>query len=459
MMRVAVAIGLAVATLEAAPAVIIEREGGMGLGSALIIARVVQVGALAAATIVGGYLVDRRGMTFVLLGGAVASYAGATASAATPHGALDWVIAAFVVTGTGVGLLLAAGFASAATVDRRERPVAIATLLLAVLAGTALGPPLAVTGPGGLVVSAVLVIGASLLAAGRLRDIDRRSLAGAAATDDRPISGRRATAGAALLAAGVLACLAGADPSRLTAATFARPLGVDLGTLDVARGAFVVAGVGATVAAVAVLLAGRSQARLVAAATAGTALAATSVSGTVAALSLAASIETLPRASAVVVVAGLAGAALGLAAGAWWLSRSGAPQRAAAVGALVLSAAALVGLVPLALGWTAVPSAALVALIAIAAAAGGAAAAAFRLVLAEVPVGQLGLAAALGAAAAWFGSVLGTMLGTGEAMRLVFGGTAGMPLAAAVTVLAAAAAAVLGGRLAGGQPAAGRPTT
>lgn len=57
------------AALEAMPAVVAEWEGGMGLGSALILGQVVQVAALALGATSAAFLLDRRlGPTVLLVG-------------------------------------------------------------------------------------------------------------------------------------------------------------------------------------------------------------------------------------------------------------------------------------------------------------------------------------------------------------------------------------------------------
>jgi hypothetical protein len=431
------------AALDAMPAVVAVREGGMGLGSALILAQVIQGAALALGAAAAAYFIDRRNGPVALLAGSLLFYAGLFAVGLQPMGALAWVLVAQGAAGAGFGIILTASFAAAAAMGASVRLFAILLLLLAPLAARGvigfmyLGGTLALTLAGGVAVGVAVVV-ARLPGIGRAHSSDHIT---AMADGLRPRSRRIAVLGGLMVAVGVLLALVGADPSRVSAALLAGPVGIGgLEGLDDLRAGMLAGGLGLVVVGAWLLVARQTAGRTFLAVPA-IALAAFAGSGMVAALSFAILTGTAvpgERTVSPVGVAAVGGSALGVVLGAAWLARGGRPRVVATTGCALLACATAVGLAivlaPSDELRTLVPLAA-VALLGV---AGGAAASALRLVLARVVVHQRGLAAAAGVVAASFGSMLGSMIGNGEGVRLV----AGQPAETSVGLLALAATAV-----------------
>src|SRR5919106_3870138 len=127
----AILVLVAQAGVDAIPGVVAIREGGMGLGSALILGQAVQVAALPLGAIGAAWIVDRGPRHAAVLPGAVLLGAGFLSVNFQTVGDLGWVLVAQAMAGAGIGAILTAAFASAAAVSISNRPLAIAVLLLA----------------------------------------------------------------------------------------------------------------------------------------------------------------------------------------------------------------------------------------------------------------------------------------------------------------------------------------
>jgi len=456
---------VAQAALDATPAVVAEREGGIGLGSALILAQAVQIAAVALGAVAAAYLIDRRLGPTALLVGALLFYAGVLAVGLQPMGALTWVLVAQGMAGAGFGIVLTASFVGAAAIEASVRPIAILLLLLAPLAArsfigvTYLGGPLALTVAGAVVV-ALSVLVARLADAG-----SAGSSARAHATSDEgraPMSSRAAVIGGLMVAVGILAALSGADPSRVSAMLLAGSIGMGrFELLDAMRAAMLVVGLVLVIGGAYVLLVRQWPDRQTLLAVPAMALAAFAGGGMLAVLSFAALTgAAVPgeRTISAVSVAATSASALGLALGAVLLARGSRPRVIATAGGLVLACATVVGLLALRGPIEQLTVLAPLAAIALVGLAGGITASALRLVLADAAAPQRGLAAAAGVIAASFGSMLGLMIGNGEGVRLV-GERGAIPLGLLTLVVAAVAAAGVAGFVAPSRPPANRPIT
>lgn len=442
------------AALEAMPAVIAMREGGMGLGSALILGQAAQVAAVAVGAAAAAYLVDRRSAPAALLPGALLFGAGLISVGLQPLGELIWVLLAQILAGTGFGIILTASFAAAATMAGGVRPLAIALLLLAPLAARSVIGVLFTGGPVVLTVAAGIVLATSWMVV-RLPHAFavEWSTGGLAASEPGRValSGRGAALGGLLTGFGVLATIVGADASRVSAAQFAAPFGLaQLEVLDALRAGMLLTGLFLLLGGAALLLRGQHLHQRTLAALLALLLAALAGSGIGAALRFAAptgGIVPGERAISVVGAAVLTGAALGILLGGLWVVRSGRPQVVATAGSAVLACATVLGVAALAVpipGLGAlVPLAALLAVIGL---GGGIAVSVLRLLLADAPSHQLSLAAAAGVVAASFGSALGTTIGNSEGVGFVTGETGAISPGLLLLAAAAAAAAIFAWR-------------
>jgi len=424
--------------LDAAPTIVAEREGGMGLGSALIIGSVAQVAALALGATAAAYAVERRCAGVALIAGAVLLYAGLMAVGTAPMGALTWLTAAFAIAGLGYGAILTVAFATAAAVASRSRGVAIGLLLVAVLvarlvAGTVwvLGPIVLVVVGGAVVVFSVLSVRSSSAV------VVEQGSHGA-------LPAGRAMSAGVLLGLGTLLAVAGADPSRVAAALLAGILGVGgFETLDTARTVMLSLGLSLLVIGMTVLIGRTGVDRGVRWSTPALALATIAALGTSSAMSLVSLYGRSPEDALAASAAGVGGGALGLAAAAWSSVRGVDRRAPGMVGGGVIFSVSVVALVVLAGGRPADGDILPVVLIAGSAIGLGLVAVVLRLVLAEAPNQQRGLAAAAGVVAASVGSVIGSTLGVGQGVRLVSGEASGFAPGAAAVVIAAAASVVL----------------
>jgi hypothetical protein len=437
--------------LDASPLVVAAQEGGMGPGSVLIVAYVLQAGGVALGAAAAAFLVDRGSMATAPVAGAVVFAGGLIAAITAPMGALGWVIAGLGVAGSGFGLILTAGFSAAASVGLRGRPFAIMLLLLALLAARVGTGAVVVAGPLALIAAAAIVVAISVLLA-TFSGVARTNAIGPAAAGEAGdrLSGGAALLGGLLLAAGVVGTLAGADSSRVSAFALAGSLGVgSLDVLDFVRTGMVVGGVAMVVAGSAVLFRRlRPDTRLVWAGPV-IGLAALTAAGIGTGLTLAVTLGGTSSGRDGAVVAGLAvvgGSGSGLLLGGWWLGRGGASHVVAIGGSLILLGGSALGLIALSGTASAAADVFVAAVVLGLSGFGGAlVAVALRLVLAESAVHQRGLAAGAGVVAASFGSGLGSLIGTGAATRWLTGDPNAIPTG--VVVLAAAAVAAVAAAL------------
>ena len=414
------------AAIGSVPGIVAAREGGMGLGSALIMAQAAQVAGMAFGAVMAAHLVDRWSVHVALVGGALLYYGGLIGVGHQPAHLLGWVIVVVGLGGAGLGMVLTASLSAAGGVIGRERPLALAVLLIATLAaGLLVGNPVFVPGPTTLVIVAAIILGGAILLAWYARG-------GSVPGEATGLTMRLALALGALLAVGVLATLWGIEPSRVSAAMVAGSLSAAGSvSLDGLRLGLVLFGL-AAVAAGAILLwvrgrpSGATGMAAAAAASASTALAA---AGLLAVVGFAMPRELSPpdsRGGPLGELAALAGGAGGLVLGAWLLGRGVRPRTVASVGSLILAGLSTLLLVDA--GTLLQSSGALgpIAAIAVTTFGGGFTAVALRLLLAEAPAGERGFAAAAGVAAAGFGGMAGLMIGAGEGMTLAIGAAEGM---------------------------------
>ncbi len=424
----ALIVTLSQAALAAAPAAVAAREGGMGLGSALIAAQVVAVGGVTLGAMIVAGLTGTGLMRVGLVAGALAHYAAFIALGMQPMGALAWIVVALGLAGIASGMLLTIAFVAVARADARDRPAGVVVLLLASFAAHALAPLLAGAAGLGLTLLAGAVVAVAVLVA-------RGVTAGIA--QGRPGTGvdRAAIATGLLVSIGVITVLAAADPSRVTAILLAGSLGRQgLEGLDLLRLGMAVAG--------ALLVIGPAVAwsmghvgRPVRAAASGLGIAGVAMSGTLA-------LTSVPGPTGGGVGPALtvdAASLLGLGIAGWWLMRTREDRRIALWGTALLVAGSAIGLVSrgeLAVGS---PDPGRMLAAGIVAAGGAAAFVALRHALASARATELVGAAAAGVAAFAFGSMLGTMLGSSARA----GWTGAMSDAALPAGLAVIGAAIL----------------
>jgi hypothetical protein len=437
---------LAEAAVGSVPDIVAAREGGMGLGSALIVAQLAQVAGTAFGAVVAGYLVGRRSPSVALVSGALLFYAGLIGIGHQPAHLLGWVVAVLAVAGAGLGMILTASLAVAADTGAPDRPYAVALLLLASVAAALL-----VDNPAFLLGVPALVIVAGVVVAGSLA-ITRFAapLPAVEGGDGSALTLGSAVLGGGLIAAGVAATLWGLEPSSISAVLVGQSVGMTgIGSLGAFRAGLVIFGVIA-IAGGCVLIGMRTRpgrSTLLAAAASGSAAFA-------AAGLLAVSGFTMPVAppdrfgGPIGELTAVIFGAIGLFVGAWLLARGAGRRRAVALGGAALLVA-VAAVVLIGATWVAA-SGAVVPLIALAATAFGAAlvAAALRVVLSETPIDERGMAVAAGVAAAALGAMAGLLVGAGEGIRLAITGE-GIGLASVALGVAAVLALGLAALLPG----------
>jgi hypothetical protein len=433
------------AAIGSVPDVVAVREGGMGLGSALLMAQLAQVAGVVFGAAVAAYIVERWSAPASLVGGALLYYAGLISVGHQPSHLLGWVVVILAVAGAGLGMVLTAAFSAAATVGAAQRPAAVGLLLLASLTGALLvgnaglnsGPPVLV------IVAAVMVGGAVLIA----RAAGGRTTDAARPATGRGLSVRSALGGGGLLAIGVLATLWGIEPSAVSVTLLASTFGIGVsGPMDGLRPGLVLVGVVLGGIGLGVLAAGGRPSRETVMAVAATASVSVAVSGLIAIAGFAVPRDLSPPDSGggpLGQLAGLVGGAAGLGIGAWLLARGIAARTVAIGGAIVLAGLGILLLIGLAgmLGESGLIGPVLA--IAVTAFGGGLAGVALRLLLTEVPVGQRGLAAGGGVAAAAFGAITGLMIGAADGFSVSMGLSQGVPLGFVVVAAAALLAAAI----------------
>jgi hypothetical protein len=433
------------AVLDAGPAIVAEREGGMGLGSALIGALVTQVAGIVLGATVAGSIVDRRSTAAAMLSGAFLYYVGLMAIGIAPMGSLGTVMAGMGVAGIGFGGMLTAAYSVAAGIDSpRDRAAAVVLLLAAPIAArVAVGSAFA-AGPTAFLVGGAAIVGLALVAVRRAGATPPRVHA-PSDTGPAPRSAGPAVLSGALLAAGALLAVAGVDPSRLSASLIAGTLGMGgFETIDTARAALFAAGMVLLLAGAAALLAGAD--RTVRAAAPGLLLVGLSGSGIAAALTQAMTAGRIPDATWVLIAAATAvGGALGLATGGTLIARGGEGRVPAVIGSAALTVACALGWLTLMGQRPDTGDAMPIILVGLAGLGLGLAASALRLALTDVDPHRRGQAAGAGVVAAVIGSALGGMIGAGEGLSTLGGeadgvaiGLIGFLVAAAVAVAVAA---------------------
>lgn len=428
------------AVLDAGPAIVAEREGGMGLGSALIAASVVQIAGIVVGAILGGLLADRHSPAATLLAGALLTYVGLLATGIAPMGSLGTIVAGMGIAGIGFGFLLTAAFADAAALERpRDRAMAVVLLLaVPIAARLAVGSAFA-AGPTAFVVAGATVVGLAILA---VRLVGPASVAhDAPGVEALPSPGAlpRGMVAAAILGLGTLLSVAAADPSRLSASLLAGMVGGGgLESLDTVRIAMGAIGIALLLVGAAMLLAGAE--RVVRLAAAGLLLLGLAGSGVAASMTRALIGGRVPDGdAALLAAAGALAGVVGLAIGGTLATGRRGRGLPAVIGGATVAAASVLGCLTL-LGPRPEPgSVVAILLVAIAGLGLGIAASALRLALTDVRPTRRGLAAAVGVAAATIGSALGGMVGAGEGVALVGGAPRGFAAGLVGLMIAAAA--------------------
>ena len=440
------------AAIGSVPEIVATREGGMGLGSALIMGQAAQVAGIAFGAILAAHLVDRWSVHVALLGGAVAYYGGLIGIGHQPSHHLGWVIVVLALGGTGLGMVLTASLSAAAGMPVRERALAVAVLLIGTLVGGVLvGNAVFRLGAASLViVAAIMVGGVVVLAWYAFRGAATGPLT-RGPSDAGPVGVGLALSAGGVLALGVLATLWGIEPSRVSVAMVAGSVGAGAAaSLDGLRLGLVLVGL-AAVAGGAILLwvRGRPTAATVAAAAA-SAASALAAAGLLAVIGFAMPRELSPpdsRGGPIGELAALAGGAAGLVLGAWQLTRDVRPRTIAFAGTAILAGLSVVLLITAGSVLETAGALGPIASIAVTAFAGGLTAVALRVLLADAPLAERGFAAAAGVAAAAFGAMAGLMIGAGEGMALAIGAVEGMStgliLLVAMSLAAVGLAAVL----------------
>ena len=465
MLLYAAILAIGQAVLDAGPAIVAEREGGMGLGSALIAALVTQIAGIVLGATLAGYVVDRRSPAAAMLAGAYLYYVGLMATGIAPMGSLGTVVAGMGIGGAGFGAMLTAAFAVAATIDApRTRAAAVVLLLTAPIVARAVVGAAFGAGPVALLLGGAAVVGLAVVAVRVTGHTPRR----VAAPDDPAAAPLRSAVAATglgvVLAIGAVFAVAGADPSRLSASLIAGIFGMGgFDTINTARP--VLFGIGAALLLTgAVALLARAD-RTVRVAVPGLLLAGISGSGIAATLTQASLAGRLPDATAALMAAATTiGGLIGLALGGTLLARGLDRRRPAIIGSASLAAACALGWLTL-LGQRPEPGALVpIILVGVAALALGLVASALRLALAEVDARQLGLAAGAGVVAAVLGSALGGLIGAGEGLNTLDGeardiavGLIGFVVAAAAAVAVVAALPVRPGKRPAGEDRLSQP--
>lgn len=412
------------AALDSVPGVVAAREGGMGLGSALIAAQLTQVAGIALGAVLAAYLVERWSTHVALVVGALAVYAGLVGVGHQPMHSLVWVIAVHGVGGAGLGAVLTSSFSAAAGLDAAVRPFAVALLLLASLLARDLVAAVYLPGAATLAAAGALVVGGAAWLARRPAAMTASGgRDGATDADAARMTGRTALVGALLLSIGVVATLSGADPSGVSGTLVARFLGVTaLDALGGVRAGVAIFGVVVLASGAALLVARRGASREVAVAAAAMTAAAFAAAGTLALIRFGASSGALFASAGPVSFGGataLGGGIGGLLIGAWRLSRGTSVRLIAAAGSALLGLGTVIAVADVVGQPDGVGSGPALVAVAVSALGGGLVASALRLVLAEVPPGERGFAAAAGVVGASFGAMAGLLVGAGEGMRLM----------------------------------------
>ena len=441
------------AVLDAGPAIVAEREGGMGLGSALIAAVVAQVAGIVLGAVMAVSAVDRRSVAVALLVGAFLFYAGLMTTGIAPMGSLVTVVAGMGLAGIGFGSMLTAAFAAAAEVgEPRARVTAVVLLLAApVAARIAVGTTFA-AGPTAFIIGGVAVVGLALAATHLGGALPRRVVAG-----DPPqpaTSVGRVAFSALVLAFGAMLAVAGADPSRLSATLIAGTLGMGgFDAIDTVRAALFTLGIVLlAVGAVPQLAAGGRVVRIAAP---GLLLVGFAGSGIAAALSLALTAGRMPDGTSALIGAATAvGAGVGFVTASMLIGGRRDRRVPAVIGGATLTLACVLGWLTL-LGHRPEPGDMMpIVLVGGAGPAMWLAAAALRVALAEVRAPQRGLAAGSGVAAAVIGTTLGGMIGAAEGLSTLGSDPRGIPVGLVGFMIAGAAAVALTAALPRAEPVA-----
>lgn len=429
------------AVLDAGPAIVAEREGGMGLGSALIAAQVAQIAGIVFGAVLAVVLVDRRSAEAALLCGAFLYYAGLMATGVAPMGSLVTVVAGMGVAGVGFGGMLTAAFSAAAAVrDPRARIAAVLLLLAAPIAARiAVGWAFA-AGPAAFVVGGAAVVGVAVAAA-RRTDLAPRRIS---SSNDSPEREARSVGSVAwpavVLGVGTMLSIAGADPSRLSASLIAGSLGMGgFDSIDVARGAVFAAGMLLLLAGAAMLLTAAERAVRIAAP--GLLLVGLAGSGVAAAVTQAMTAGRMPDGSSVLIGAvGAATGGVGLVTGGMLIVRGREARLPALIGSATVTAACALGWLTLN-GQRPEPGDVMpVIVVGLAGIALGLVAVALRVALTEVPAPQRAQAAGAGVVAAVIGSALGALIGAGEGVNTLTADPRAFPIGLGGFVIAGVAA-------------------
>lgn len=446
---------IGIATIEALPGVIAAQAGGSGPGSALLLGQAVQ----AACVVVGAMLsiatqerhavAPRIDVPAVLLAMAVG------AVFLNEHADLGWIVVIGALAGIGLGWLLTAAVLRAMSSPASERPVYVGLVLLAPLLARAATGWLGGAGLTGVAAAAPVLLLVAMVETAR-----RRAEAPDAGVG-LPVP-RESALAVAIVAIGVVAVVAGADPSRVLTTMLAGPVGITFDAIDAWRSGFLIVGVALVLGGS--LAVGRHTGleRMGGGAVASLGLLSLAASGAGALLVF--SVPTGPilsgeRAVGVVALAGLIGSGVGIGLVTMTGVARRRPPITAAVGAamLVAAVATVAGVLSGPGGGVATAS----VLSTTVGLSGGVSSAALWLGLAERPASQRGVAAAMGMAAVTVGLALGPSLARAAAVPAsgVDVGIGSGGLVVGVAAIAALAAVVVYATLAANNRASGRYET
>ena len=433
---------IGIATIEALPRAIAAQEGGSGPGSALLLGQAVQVACVVVGAMLSIATQERHARAPRLDVPAVFVAMAVGAVALNEHADLGWIVVIGALGGIGLGWLLTAAAFRAMAAPVSERAIAVGLVLLAPVVARAATGWLGGTGLAGVAAGALVL----LLIAMVETAFERADAADAALRARAP---RKSVLAAAIIAIGVVAIVAGADPSRVLTTMLTRPVGISFDAIDGWRSGFLVAGVAIVLGGS--LAAGRQAGLERARGGTVASLAVLNLAASGAGALLVASIPTGPilpgeRAVGIVALAGLIGSGVGIGL----VTMTGVARRrssiTAAVGAAMLAAA-----IAAVTGVLSGPGGGVATAIALNTTMGlsaGAGSAALWLGLADGPSPQRSITAATGMAAVTVGLALGPPLarsaaGTASVINGGFPGVWGIGIAAIASLAAVAVHATL----------------
>lgn len=458
----ALAVLLAAAIVEAMPQLVVAAQGGMGIGSALLLAKTVQLAALALGALGAALLVARGDPWSATLGGAGLLFCGVATLRLEHDAGVGSLLISHGLSGAGLGAIMSVAFVRAAE-DRSNRVLVIALLLLAAVAGRAVVGTLVAWGPGSLLLlaAAVAIPSVGMILRPTSKTAEAGLHEGHAPRTLVPLVSAPALCVAGLaVAVGFVAVVAGADANLVLVTLLLMPFGLQqLDMLHIWRPIFLVGGIGLAAVGGAIVQRRQRFSPEVGRALIAIAAAAVMTGSAVAAVRMASAIGvTHSRSGSVALVdlTALVATAVGLLLGAGVL-RLGGSRRMLSVGGVIVLASGSA----LTLGWLVWPSlrsgpwmhpAVLAGWVGTGA---GLVSIVLRVTLAEAARSERILAVVGGLIASALFAGLGAVVGTAGSLPVISGDPIATLVASVGTVITAAG---LVGLLRGVQPAIGAST-